>query len=186
MDSNQDTIDILEEVHKKHPYLDEAKIPIVVGKGEVLGDTRVLEDTIIKKRYLIRTMNDNLKEIDDELARWENKKGMLSEFSKELREYEFKLQGEIIKIRQKRKEVAMDSIIKQKMSDELRKNFPGLIEQYGKLMQEPSEITKSKFASEVAVEKAEVIDQIRKKLKTEEKEKEPKPKEEPKEEVEEK
>jgi len=163
---------ILGAIEKKHPYLDEAKLPITKSKDEILTEIQELEDSIIKKKHIIRTINDNLKEIDSEIQRWNNKREILDNFSKELREYEIKLQDEILKIRQARKEAAMDAIIKQKMSDELRNNLANLMNNYGRLMQEPLEIVKAKSAAIMAEDKADVIASIRKKLKEAEQKKE--------------
>lgn len=180
MDTEKNSVSILESVNEKHPYLKESKLPISKTEDEILIEIQELEDSVLTKRHLTRLMNDNLEEIDNEICRWENKKKLLDSFSQQLRDYEKKLQDKIIKIRQSRKEVAMESIIKQKMSEELRNNLPDLMQNYGRLMQEPSEITKVKFSSELAENQAEVIANIRKKVSEAEKEEKPKDKKEEK------
>ena len=171
-------IDILDEVDKKHPYLDEERLPIVKSKEEITTEINELEDRILKKKHVIRFMNDNLKEIHLEIERWQEKHNIISNFSKEFKEYEKQLTDKILQIRQARKEAAMDAIIKQHLGDELRKQLPMLIENYGKLMQEPLEAIKAKSTALIADDTTNILREIRRKLKqTEKKEKtEEKPK----------
>jgi len=180
MDNEENSINILEAVNKKHPYLQESKLPIMKSEEDILIEIQQLEDSVSTKKYLIRLMNDTLKGVDIEIARWEKKKDLLDNYSEELKDYEKKLQDKIIKIRQSRKEVAMDALLKQKMSEELRANLPELIQNYGKLMQEPSEITKVKFSSEIAENQSDVIASIREKVKQSEKKEQEEIPEEPK------
>ena len=170
MDSDESKVNILDAVEEKHEYLDESKLLVVKSEEEILIEIQELEDRISQKKYLVRLMNDNLKEVDNEINRWQSKKRLLDTASNQLRDYEKNLQDKIIRIRQERKKVAMDAIIKQKMSEELRDNLPTLIQNYGKLMQEPSEITKTKFSADVAENTAEVIAKIRKRFKESEEE----------------
>jgi len=171
---------IVEEVERKHPYLDESKLPITQGKEEILAEIKKLEDAILKKKFMVRTMHDKLKEIDLEINRWDNKRKLMDSFNQEFSDYEKSQQDEILKIREARKESAMDALIKQKMSDELRKNLGGLMQNYGRLMEEPLEVVKAKSAAVIGEDTADIIANIREKLKETEK-KEEKPKEEKKE-----
>jgi len=168
---------IIEEVEKKHPYLEESKLPITQSKEDILAEIQKLEDDILKKRFMIRTIHDKLKEIDLEIDRWNNKREIIDKFSEEFSSYERTQQDEILKIREARKEAAMDAIIKQKMSDELRNNLGSLMQNYGRLMEEPLEIVKAKSAAVIGEDTADIIASIRKKLKESEK-KEEKPKKE--------